>query len=350
MIWLTPAEIAKAAREGLFYDMPTDRRNVQRMIDREDWVGRGFARPRGGREGGGGLEYNIALALPASVRTRYLLARIDFDAALEAESWHGEGSAFSAQDNRAMVLNMLRRFQRESGLMKSYADIVFCDLYNSGGMNVPDWLRADVETISPRTLARWRKVATGECALQKRGRPKGSGVLAAGEDGKVKNLILGKMGENAHLRARHIRAIVMGEYPNGIDVIDEETGECQSFPVPSERMFQIFMKELRETHASVLLKMQNPDAFRSKKEFTVRGTQRADRLNEIWQIDASPADVLLLDESGKAVRYNIYAAEDIYSRQAIIYVSRTARGGCGAAFASVSKMGYPRKDQNRQRL
>ena len=134
------------------------------------------------------------------------------------------------------------------------------------------------------------------------------------------------MGENAHLRAHHIRAIVMGEYPNGIDVIDEETGECQSL-MPSERMFQIFMKSC-ETHASVLLKMQNPDAFRSENSPCAATTR--ERLNEIWQIDASPADVLLLDESGKAVRYNIYAAEDIYSRQAIIYVSRTPRAAAVA--------------------
>ena len=50
----------------------------------------------------------------------------------------------------------------------------------------------------------------------------------------------------------------------------------------------------------------------------------ADHLNALWEIDASPTDVMLLVD-GRAVRHNLYMAVDVYSRRAVILVTRTPR-------------------------
>ena len=44
------------------------------------------------------------------------------------------------------------------------------------------------------------------------------------------------------------------------------------------------------------------------------------RLNEVWQIDASPADMLTTDG-----RFTLYVCEDIYSRRLISLVTKTPR-------------------------
>ncbi len=62
-LWLTPAEIAELALPGL----PTTKRGVQIVAEREDWARFvGMCRPRAGR--GGGVEYHVNL-LPVAART-----------------------------------------------------------------------------------------------------------------------------------------------------------------------------------------------------------------------------------------------------------------------------------------
>ena len=91
-------------------------------------------------------------------------------------------------------------------------------------------------------------------------------------------------------------------------------------PLPSLRMFQVAVGEWKKTHRNELMRLTDPDGYRSKVEFVATGTQRADRLNEVWQIDASPADIMLT--SGRA---SIYMAVDVYSRRAIVLVTPTPR-------------------------
>lgn len=104
-------------------------------------------------------------------------------------------------------------------------------------------------------------------------------------------------------------------------MVDPATGEISSAPLPSIRMFQIALKEWREEYKNEILRITDPDGYRNKVEFTATNSQTATRLNEVWQIDASPADVML---NGKR-RHSIYMAVDVYSRRAIVLATPTPR-------------------------
>jgi len=75
--YLTDAEIAEAAARLNVKSVPAYRRGITRLAIREGWRQSELARPRAGREGGGGYEYHLSLlpeALQAALKREYLEA------------------------------------------------------------------------------------------------------------------------------------------------------------------------------------------------------------------------------------------------------------------------------------
>lgn len=318
MLWLSAKEIAEAAAAGLMPGMPTTKRNVNAYADRHRWADTAQARLRGGREGGGGLEYHIDLLPPAA-----LLAWLGHHLKVTDEDLRPEvldGPADANRDARRVILGLADKFRRQTLMSQSGADSLFCALFNSDRVALPDWIRNEAQSLSPRTLARWRKAEAEGAPSGRRGRPKGSGILDRADGGEVRNLVLALIARHPLLNVRQLRERVERHYGPTLEVADETTGELRRVPLPSLRMFQVAVGEWRKAYRNELLRLTDPDAYRSKAEFVATGTQRADRLNEVWQIDASPADVMLT--SG---RCSIYMAVDVFSRRAIVLATPTQR-------------------------
>jgi transposase InsO family protein len=81
------------------------------------------------------------------------------------------------------------------------------------------------------------------------------------------------------------------------------------------------LKAWRASFRVEIESIRNPDGFKNAFRFSARVANPASRLNEVWQIDASPADMMTTD--GR--RPTIYACVDIYSRRLIVLVTETAR-------------------------
>ena len=90
--------------------------------------------------------------------------------------------------------------------------------------------------------------------------------------------------------------------------------------LPAERTVRLAMTTWRHRYKVELCRITNPDAFKNKYRTSGTNSHEVDRLNELWMIDASPADVLTTDG-----RYSVYVGIDIYSRRLVVYVSKTAR-------------------------
>lgn len=90
--------------------------------------------------------------------------------------------------------------------------------------------------------------------------------------------------------------------------------------MPKIRAFERFISAWKIENAEVYEKTRDPDGWKNKR-MVAHGRADADvfRLNQIWQIDASPADIMCVDG-----RYSIYAIIDVWSRRALFHVSRTA--------------------------
>ncbi|QDG74428.1 DDE-type integrase/transposase/recombinase [Labrenzia sp. PHM005] len=317
-LWLTAQEIAVLKLEGF----PASRYGVQKYAEREGWQGSDLARKRKGREGGGGHEYHIDL-LPLAQRLEYAgsFIRVERDDYLLETTNALNQRELSTRDARLIVLKVAERFRKTSGLKATGSDHLFCQLFEDGKVPLPDWVLEHVKRISVRTMHRWRKDALtniNQLAHDPSRARKGTGILDRAEDGRVRNYILALYVSNQFLSAKHIRDAVLAEF--GETLLIERKGRFEQVSTPPLRTFQNALKNWLSQDKNVLLKLTDPDAYKSKVRFVATGANRMDRLNQKWEIDASRSDVMTTDG-----RMNIYAAIDLYSRRVIILVTENPR-------------------------
>lgn len=319
--WLSASEIAALQLPGL----PANKRNINVQAQRDGWnERRDLMRERQGR--GGGLEYHFHV-LPAAARAAYVArhvqavavpASIARAAAQEQDAITIGGSASDARDARLALLALADRFAESASLSRRVADRAFADQYNAGAIDAADWIRKAVKSLSERTLRYWRADAraghTAKLAVDRGAARKGTGILDRAEDGQVRTFLLALLAKQPQLTAHHLRSLTCDRFPGGI----LHGGE--RIAVPPIRTFQYALKAWRNEYRNELQLLRDPDGFKNRVRFSARVARPADHLNEVWQVDASPADVLCFDG-----RHSIYLCEDIYSRRLIGLVSKTAR-------------------------
>lgn len=314
-MFLTAAEIAAENLPGL----SVASRAVKRTADKSGWQ----SRPRKGR--GGGIEYAVD-SLPAEARAAYVGKHIDAvelpaslarAAAAEPEAAGVDATAASARDARLALLVQADRLAETASIGHKRADRQLCDLYNTLQLDVAPWIRDEVRHLTPRTLARWRAASRAghksKLAVDRAARRRGTGVLDRANGGMIRTHILALVAKQPQLTAHHIRSLVADAFPR-VTIGEREIA------LPPIRTFQAALKGWKTAYRVEIEQIRNPDGFKSTMRFAARVKNPASRLNELWQIDASPADVLLVDG-----RYSIYVCLDVYSRRMIALVSKTAR-------------------------
>lgn len=308
-LWLSTSEIAVLALPG----MPASARNVIKLAEREAWAEQtAHARPRDGR--GGGTEYHINL-LPPEARMAYV-ARFAASDITEAGAEEAQGApdiatstgqASLALDARLHIVGSFRALSRRSELTHSTALVWFVDLYNAGRIDAPAWVRAAVPHLSARTLQRWLSSLgqgeVGRLAVDRGAARRGSSVL---ERPEIKPYALALVAQNPHYSGRHIHEALTGRFP--------------AVQIPSIRAVERALKGWKAEHATELMALTNPDKFVSTTRVAGSYAHTVSRLNELWQIDASPADVLTSDG-----RHAIYVCIDVWSRRMLVLVTKTAR-------------------------
>ncbi|EFO33254.1 transposase protein A [Roseibium sp. TrichSKD4] len=317
-LWLTAQELADLQLEGF----PVTKRGVQKIIDRDGWQECDLCRKREGRDGGGGFEYHLSL-LPLPQRLDYTsrFVRVEQADCLTDYDETLNGTEREARDARLIILRVAERFRKTSSMGATGADDLFVRLYLAGKVPVPEWVRGAVRRLSTRTLARWRDAKASDASSLANDPSKvrkGTGVLDRAEDGRLKSYCLALVAHNDFLTAEHIRDTAIVEF--GESVLLETTRGQVRKSMPPLRTFQRALKQWKQENRNELLKITNPDAWKSKVRFSMAGAHSADRLNQIWEIDASPSDVMTTDG-----RMNIYMAIDLYSRRIILLVTKTPR-------------------------
>lgn len=312
---LSAAEIAALKLPGL----PATKRGVLFAAHRGEWASRARTGP------GGGLEYSID-SLPEAARIAYvgrhaeivdLPAPVAEEAASEPAAAKLTGCAAEGRDARLALLVLADELAATAKLSRKAADRHFSDLYNAGTINAAAWIRRKVKSIGPRTLARWRALArNGEktkLGVDRAAARRGTGVLERANDGEVKTYILALIIKQPQLTAHHIHKLVADRFPA------LAIGAC-TVALPPVRTLQRVLKQWRATYRVDIEAIRHPDGFKSTMRFAARVSAPAVRLNEVWQIDASPADILTTDG-----RYTLYVCVDVYSRRLIALVTKTPR-------------------------
>lgn len=310
--WLTAREIA-----GL-PDMPASESAVIRLAKRAGWEGTALARPRGGR--GGPTEYHASL-LPTLAQIAFAQRLIKTEAMATELAPALSKAAGEDGDARRAVVHAYRKFSAGLQVGEATRIKVFVDRYNAGMIEVGTFVRAVVPTISKRSLQRW-------CASARDGKAlgydpatsrRGTGILDQANGGRVRAFVLGLIAHQPHLCADDVRTLCRSEFGDIVHVVLK--GQRTYTELPSVRTFQHVLKRLKAEHKVELIKLTNPDLFRSTLALSGVGTLRhVTEPNQIWQIDASPVDALCVDG-----RHSIYGCIDIATRRTVWFVSRTPR-------------------------
>jgi transposase InsO family protein len=321
--WFTLQQFADMGLPSL----PASKQGMHQLAMMGNWAkrksadGEQLARKRQAK--GGGMEYHVSL-LPGEAR-----------AALSAQVTKVEPStlkapAFPAPEPKGMdAKHVLRRDARLALLSMAdahyaanralglrSADQDFAKAYNQAAVEVPDWIRSGLSVVSGYSLYRWRTMRDAGRWHEVGGKGrKVKSLLDQAEGGDVAAYIGGLLVHQPFLSAAHIRDLIEARFGAELQL---GTG---SIPLPAERSFQRFIIDWRERNQTALQALTNPDKFKS--HYRLSGDNNyawVGQVNELWEIDASPADVLLKDG-----RFAVYACVDVFSRRMMLYVSKTAR-------------------------
>lgn len=310
--WMTLSEIASARLPGL----PASARGMAKRASSEGWERRvGMSRPRDAS--GGGMEFSIDLLSKAARDALIRRQGNDFDieaTAVATIELRADDPLTAAQrerrDARLHVLSMFDAFRKEKGGTVREARSAFSHAYSSAELSPPGWVRVAIPALSWRTLETWRATLREKGAdalgLDRRGRP---AILEKAAGGKVKTVALAAIAKQEFLPAKDLGDFLKtrfeGDLPGDLSV----------------RTIQRARVRLEASNRNVLMKLRDPDGYRSKVEFAATNATNAAGLNDLWEFDASPADVML---KGKR-RHSIYLSIDVWSRRVKITVTETPR-------------------------
>lgn len=345
--WFSTSELDEMELPGLVKLA----RHIVRQADREGWR----HRPREGR--GGGREYHLAslpdaarieiarrslstdiaspdcvAGLPGDVadRNSSLARHSGFTAVFSAREaapsrtlTRGDGepekTAFLVNSrsvqrgsSRETLVRLAIAFQTASGFSSAVARAQFVTLYNRGNIDVPDWVRAEVPHATIRSMERWHSQIgrDGVAAVSgKYGHRKGSGQIDGNEE--LRDFCILQMTANVKLTSYHLQQFI--EVRFGLSI--------------PKRTVQRFMSTARIEHADAFLAAQDPDAFKNKRlvAFGSR-SEGVVALNQLWETDASPADILVVDPTSPSGtrRMALIAVIDVWSRRVKVRVCETS--------------------------
>lgn len=340
-VWFTAQQTAHRWRELGLADLPHTKMGVWKLIEREGWRERvALCRPATGIEGGGGWLFHLEqwqlFARIAHVVRDFRLTAADLILPPADDGGLSERARMT-RDARLIVVRAADAFRRHCGLGAHAADRYFAQLFNGGSYDLSGWLEdnrdalpaqtarllgwaiENVETLSARTIARYRAAATSNTArlaTDPAAARKGTGLLDTANEGKVRIFILGLLGGNPHLSAKDILIQCRAEF--GDELVDRH-GELK--PMPPERTFRHVIAVLKAENEVALTKMTNPDEYRSHYALTGDGAFAwVKEPNQLWQIDTSPIDALCIDG-----RHSIYLCIDLATRRIVITMSKTPR-------------------------
>ncbi len=306
-------------------------KNVLARARRESWA----SRPRPGR--GGGNEWLLA-SMPKETRVAVSLALVDRElrnapdpaadpitVAVTAPVTTPVKSSYSGHldlpakkrrraEARAQAARAAAQFFAQSGLPRTAAYEIFAARYNRGEADVPAWVYKELEHVCRASLISWGnaheaeglRALAGRHGLHRRG-------TAAMEQPYVAAFALAHIYEFPHGQAAAIHQGLKARFQL----------QKRAERLPGLRQVQIWYQRWRAEHKELFLALSNPDQWRSQCRIAFGDADfLVSRLNQEWEMDSTPADLILAD--GK--RYTIVACIDLYSRRVKFEVSRTSSG------------------------
>lgn len=324
--WLSAKQIADLKLPGL----PTSKWRVTARAQADNWQP---FRPRQDR--GGGIEYHLT-ALPMEARLEFArrgagsIPTVPGPVATPATAHRAEPreaplttAGKSRLDAKLGVANAFLTFERlaaSGGRSTARTRLIdkFTGFYNAGEIQVEPYVRQEKPRVSPASVARWvKEVETGNAAALagRYGNRAGTGVFdLARRD--LKGFTVFLMLDRPNWSSHHIHRALVERFGGTVELFD---GSLK--PLPSLRHLQRFMDEWKTRNKQLHLALTNPDAWKSRHKVAVGSySEHIDHPNQLWELDASPSDVMATDG-----RRSLYVCVDVFTRRMMILVTAVPR-------------------------
>lgn len=206
------------------------------------------------------------------------------------------------------ILAAAKSFIEAGGFKRSRGVNLFCEQYNKGSIELPDWVLEAAEKdgkLHRATFYRWQQKyeAQGLAGLAGNyGHNKGTSKLTKEQQDLIRALIC----DNPNIQIPKIMAVFAARFNGGS---------------PSVGVVAYWVKQYRRKEQSLLLFMENPDEWRSKCQFAA-GSASANivRLNQLWEADSTPGDIMLAEG-----RHTVIGIIDVFSRRPRVLVTPTSK-------------------------
>lgn len=195
---------------------------------------------------------------------------------------------------------------RHAGRSKK-ADHAFIEAYNEGRINVPEEVLAVVGAqTSYSTLRRfaenYEKYGLPGLASGYHNPKKGCTSLTE----EMQKVVLSTICKNPQTSNTNIRRVLQGRFGHA---------------VPTIGAINRFRTNWIEQHRELWQFYTNPDQWKSDCMLAFgSASEQVERLNQLWEADSTPADVMLVDG-----RHSIIGMIDVYSRRPKFLVSKTSK-------------------------
>lgn len=327
--WFSAAQLA-----GL-PGMPGSDRGVERRAQKEGWS----RRRRSGR--GGGFEFYVS-ALPTDTRNALNVPDAealvpDTEAAktgklestklklredLTSQMAHNRQLESLKQsislpersacrlDAKLAMLRACEAFRQTHGLSLTDAEHQFTARYNRGEIELPAFVRELFPDCSERTLRRWRASLKTEGIARlagKYGNRQGKGKIDT--QPQLRDFVIGFLVDTPHARIAHVMRALKARFGNTTAVL------------PSKRSLGRWINQWKSENAQTFMSIANPDEWKNRYMVSYgSASEGIARLNQRWELDSTPADVMLTDG-----RHSIIGVLDVYTRRGKLLVTKTSK-------------------------
>lgn len=219
---------------------------------------------------------------------------------------------------RALIARMCDDFLATSGLPRRRGTELFAADYNAAVAQyvaVPDWTRETVPSLCAGSIRNWQKALDREGLARLAGN-QGRHRLGTGKiDGnpQLSGFCLGMLKTYPHTQAPHLLEAMRARF--GEDAL------------PTLRAVQRWLSGWKSRNEQLFSAVRNPDAWRNKYMAAGGDALAVDRLNQRWEMDSTPGDLLLADGS----RHTIVGCIDVFTRRLTLHVSRSSSSAAVAA-------------------
>ena len=220
--------------------------------------------------------------------------------------------AQARMDARLAVVRAYEQFALGMpGLSREKTQLLFAERYTAAA--VPDRapaVRKHVPSLTDRTLRRWqRDMRTHGVAALAGNYGNRAGSRKVDADAAVHAYVQAMLVQYPHARAAHVMRGLQARFGQ------------QPGSLPGMRALERWIAAWRRDNAEVLLALANPDAWKNQHMVAFGSASAvATAINELWELDSSPADVLCTDG-----RHAVIAGIDVATRRARILVVPTSR-------------------------